>query len=490
MTLQQLEELMLLRNMTRVMDVFEAHLLVKNIHDAVKQYHPQFHDVTDEHKRPNKIIKDEKGDIQKTIAVARLPLPVQKRIVLIASAFLGCPDMESTPTPGKQEDLQTVITKIWDANKLDYKFRSIAKKTMSERHCAELWYTQDVDKSYWDGFPIDANFMLSMRVIANSLGDTLYPVFDEYGNMIAFGRGYKVMSVVEGETEPRLTLHFDVYTDDKIYMSKQQDDVWLFATITGPVTEGGNSTLTYKSEVASLKNPIGKIPVIYYSQPFVEWNDVQELIDRLEKKISNHADTNDYFDSPIVVGTGDVEGFSEKGEQGKFLQVKNGGKVEYLTWNNAPESMKMEIDNLTKFIYSFTHTPDISFENMKGLGVFSGIALKMLFLDAHLKASDKEEIFGEGVQRRINYLKKAVSVLDPTFKQALPLEIKPSFEYFLPENIAETIDYLTTAVEGGILSADSAIRLNPLVTGDAQTEIDLVNAEPPRTIAPPLTKVV
>lgn len=497
MTLEQLTALMVLGNMDRAISIFEEHCLIKNIFDSIHQYNPQKHDVKLKEKRPDKQIKDADGNTTSTVPVARLPIPVQKRIVLIASAFLGCPDMQSNPENQKEKDLQSILQKIWDANKIDYKFTTVKKKTMSERHCAEIWYNTDVDQSYWENFPIATDQQLSVRIIANSLGDSLYPVFDEYGNMIAFGRGYKVLTVLDDKSMPVEVDHFDVYTAQETYMSKKVNGTWLFGGLVTPTQNGAIPGIIYDSDVSTIPNMIGKIPVIYYSQPYTEWSDVQELIDRLEKKISNHADTNDYFDSPIVVATGTVTGFANKGEQGKLLEAENGADVKYLTWNQAPESTKMELENLQKFIYSFTQTPDISFENMKGLGVFSGIAIKMLFMDAHLKASDKEEVFGEGVQRRINYLKKAISVLDPSFKSAISLEIKPKFNYFLPQNITEAVDTLVTAIEANIISQESAVRQNPLVS-DPDAELEKLKEEQaekelqPPIAQPtvPLTKVV
>lgn len=487
MTFEQLTTLMLAGDMTRCMGIFEQHCIIKNIYEAVKQYHTSLHDVNKKEKRQDKMIYSEedgpagttKKVLSKVIPVARLALPTQKRIVLIASAFLGSPCMESNPTPGKQEDLQTVLNKIWDANKLDYKFRTISKKTMSERHAAELWYTNDVDQSYWDGYPIESNLELSMRVLANSLGDELYPVWDEYGDLMAFGRGYRVAYVEDGTDDVQYIHHFDLYTENEIYLSKKEDNVWLFAGVAAADELAGKPSLNFTPEVVSIKNLIGKIPVIYYSQPLTEWEEVQPLIERLETLISNHADTNDYFASPIIAVTGDIQGFAEKGEQGKLLELKNGGDVKYITWDNAPESTKMEMENLQKFINTYTCTVDTSFEQMKALGTnrsLSGFAIQMMFTDAYLKAEDKEEIFGEGVQRRINYLKKAIAVLDESFKEALPLSVKPKFDYFSPKNTQELVTTLIAASGAGIMSNETAVRLNPLVT-DPDSELDKIEEE-------------
>lgn len=447
---------------------------------ALKQYNPKWHDVLDEGKRKDKIISgvDENGNPSQreglTVKVARLPLPEQKKIVLLASAFLGTPSLSSTPKPGTETDMLSVIESISEDNKLDYKFKNIAKKTMSERECAEIWFTEPAEKDYWDGTPMEGILLkLRMRILSPSLGDTLYPVYDNYGDMVAFGRYYEmVVQDFATNTIGQKEIHFDVYTKDRFYFTyKDQGGHWVFNNDQSVTLEDGT-----KTGAKGIPNMIGKIPVVYYFQPYTEWHDVQEMIDRLETKISNHADTNDYFDSPIVFAEGEITGFAEKGERGKVLEGKNGAKVSYLTWDNAPESTRMEVDNLIKFINTYTHTPNISFDNIKGLGTFTGIALKMFFMDAHLKASDKEEIFGESVQRRINYLKHAIAVLSPKFKSAVRLVIKPEFDYFLPKNETEELQNIIAAVGAGIMSIETAIKLNPLIE-DYEAEIELIKKE-------------
>lgn len=438
-----------------------------------KEFNPKQHDVHDPDKRRDKKITGENERDLTTVEVWRLSIPEQKKIVLMAATFLGSPILNANPAAGIETDMMEVIKVVFEDNKLNYKFKQIATKTMSERECAELWYTQEAEPGYWDDTPmadkIGKQLKLKMRVLSPSLGDTLYPVYDNYGDMIAFGRYYETIETVANSLEQNnKTCHFDIYTNYAFYfmVKKQRQTNWEYG-----LDSEGNPTTS-----AGIKNEIGKIPVIYYSQPATEWHDVQEMIARLEDKISNHADTNDYFDSPIVVATGTVNGFSNKGEQGKVLEAQEGAKVEYLTWNNAPESMKLEIENLQKFIGKYTHTPDFSFDNVKGLGKVSGVALRLLFMDAHLKASDKEELFGQGVQRRINYLKGAIAIINPKFKAGLRVIIRPQFDYFLPKDVDGEVTTIVNAYKAGILSLETAVKLNPLVT-DSIVELALIKAE-------------
>lgn len=420
--------------------------------DLLKQYEPEEHEViknvTD--RQDKTVVTD---DQTKVVKVARLAIPVQKKIVGLAAAFLcGNPiKLAASPADDVQKQLLEVVKKTWTSNKLDYEAKKLAKIMMSETEVAELWYSEEADPLYWQNTPNQGKkFRLRMKVIANSLGDGLYPVFNNNGDMVAFGRSYSIK--VNDKNEE----HFDVYTDNKIY-------------------KGTKSTTGYAYTEEA--NMINKIPVIYYYQPKVEWADVQTLIDRWEKTLSNHSDTNDYFASPMVKVKGEIIGFASKGESGKVLEIKDGGDAEYMSWDQSPKSLELEFKNLRSLIFDFTDTPDISIEQMKALGTYSGIALKMLFLAPHLKAADKEENFGKSVQRRINFIKAAMAVINVGLEKATALDITPRFEYYLPKNESEMIEMLVSATGSKpIMTVDSAVRRNPLVD-NADVEIEKLKDE-------------
>ena len=446
MTIESIDLLLRNKEIDKLKSEIEATSIVSKVSEALKQYNVKTHDVYDTSKRRDKVINDEDGRAEDIVKVARLPLPLQKKIVLTAAAFIGVPEISYNAKNQKRKDLVTIIKKVLEDNKFDYRFNSCVKFTKSEKQSAILIYTQKADKEYWEGFPISgATYKLRFKVLSLSKGDHLYPVYDSYGDMIAFGRYYEEGSDIS---------HLDVYTADKIYYATKKE-TW---------------------EVAEFPNEIKKIPVIYFSQPMTDWEEVQPLIDRLEVKSSNHADTNDYYDSPIVKAKGNVEGFSKKGESGKVLQMDEGADAEYMTYDNLPESMKMEMDNLKEWIHAFTHTPDISFENLKNLGYFSTVALKVMFMDAHLKAYDSEEIFGEGVQRLYNYLKAAIAVIAPEFKDSVTVQLKPEFNYFIPQNVNDEVDVLIKAFEAGMISKRSMIEQSPLVQ-DVENELKQIEEE-------------
>jgi len=436
----------------------------KDFAEFLNQYNPETHAIHDTTIRPKKIInKSVNGEETLVVQdVTRIALPFQKIIVdraatfLIGEGVLIVSDAEND----NEERVYKMVQQISYDTKMDYKTRKITRTLFSETEVAELWYLTD-EANAWTKLLKKLNLSkkltkrMRMQILSYSNGDELFPHFNVYGDMDAFSRKYSV----NGKE------YFDVYTAERIINYRKDDGRW--------------------KEIKNTQNEIGKIPVIYYSQPDPEWKDVQSAIERLEVLISNFADQNDYFASPMVLVKGVVQGFAEKGESGKMIILQEDAEVKYLTWDQAPEAIKLEIDTLTNFIFSMTQTANHSWSEMKGIGNASGTALKLMFLDPEHKALKHQEIIGEGIQRRLNLLKACVSVIDPSLKEATEMiNLTPEFRFYMPGNDAEIVQSLAQAMGGGraIISRETAVKYNPYVTNSTDElekikEDELGNAE-------------
>jgi len=434
--------------------------------EAIKQYKVPDHEIFDKTKRPDKTIKKDTRTINEAgepvlataiVPVARVGMPLQKLIVERRVGFMLTDPVQTKVVDGddstQQKELVKLIDRIQNENKMDYKNKEVARRLMSEMEAAEIWYFVPNENP-----SIEAKFILKMKIISPDLGDTLYPMFDATGDMIAFARGYKV------NDEGKDIEHFDIYlAENEYYWIMDASGKWILDPLTTPNPK---------------PNQVKKIMVVYYSQQYPEWADVQTMISRLETIVSNHADVNDYFGSPILTVIGELAGYAQKGETGKILQLTQGSQANYLALATEPMSIKMEQDNLEGFIYCLSQTPNITFEQMKGLGQLSGVALKLLFMDAHMAVKNKEEIFGLGLQRRLNLLRVAVGMVINTSlsKVAETTQLKPLITPFLPENITEAIDNIVSSVNGGVMSRETGLENHPMIV-DVEAELERMTKE-------------
>lgn len=492
MTTDQLYTLLQTNSIDKAREIFAIGMDVKVIQDAIKQYYPQLHDVHDRVLRPDKMIYDESDILDEdgnrkliykgSKPVQRIAAPFQKQIVLLRSAFIGSPKMSSNPKTDEETNLLDLIGKIWHDNKLDYRFMDTKKRTMSELRCAWLFYNIE-DPEYWLDQPIKPNGVKPrVKLLSYELGDVLYPMYDANDDLIAFAREYVEEAIDEQNNRVEI-IHFDIYTNERIYYKKKVKGEWLDA-----YAFNETALLTFNNEdqqtsTVYKQNMVGKIPIIYFHQPAPEWADVQDACARLDTLLSNHSDTNDYFGNPILFGkaAGGTLSLPQKEDAGKYVEATGtsteNADLKFVTWDSAPESIKMEIQNLMNVVYDLSNTANISFENMKGLGPMSGFAIQLMFLGATLKAKDAEmSIFGEGVQRAYNYIKKLISVLDSTYTKTLSFQITPEFASVLPTNVSEVLDNINKAKNAGILSQETAIELNLLVT-DTEAEKERIESE-------------
>lgn len=441
-----------------------------NVEQAKKALDPKSHDINDKIIRPDKRVKIDGGNDSgdkvidtgedsgnyRTEKVARIAVALQKLIVGRAAAFcFGNPvAYKATPETDGEKVVLKALERILKDNKTTSKNRKIARAIFGYKECAELWYVQEKAKPHNTyGFPTKSK--LRCALFSPMFGDTLYPYFDGAGDLVAFSRSYSRI-----DSDKKRFDYFETYTDT---------EHWLW------VNEGSGYKIVdgFPKKVA-----IGKIPIVYGYQEYFETQDVDSLIDRLEKLLSNFADTNDYHASPKIFTTGEIVGFAKKGESGAIIQGEEGATAQYLSWQNAPESVKLEIETLLKMIYTISQTPDISFESVKGLGAISGIALKLLFMDAHLKVQDKKEIFDDYLQRRVNVIKAFIGQFNTELEEdAELLEIEPEITPYMLTNELDEINMWLAANGNKPLVSQKASVKGANLTQDPEKDFEQIQEE-------------
>ncbi len=453
--MRAIREIMALGNPTEIHTLLTARKkeFRKSLEETEREYNPMYHKVLDQRIRKKKAVKVKTGQrdvngnpIYKTTYKdrCRIAVPAQRLICERDVGFLLSEEVKyniKNLADEPQKRLYDGVMHVFQDNKISYFDKRLARELFRARECAELWYIVKGD----DGQTDEIRVML----LSPLHGDLLYPHFDDYNRMDGFARKYVVRDELGNSA-----IHFDVYTSTTLYRYANQ---------------GGTLAL-----IDAKPHGFGKIPVIYYRQEETEWESVQPVIERLEELLSNWGDVNDYFGAPTYFFKGKMTGFAEKGEVGRVYQGEgDGADMKVVSWDSAPESMRQEMANLTNIIFSYSQTPDISFENMKTLGNnTSGAAIRLMFTDPHLKAETKEELFGEMFTRRFNVVKSgyATSIEATPQRIADELRVTPVFTPYIPKNETEMLQLINMATQSkATMSQADGVRLNPLVSNPEET---------------------
>ena len=400
------------------------------------------------------------GETRKTgsklITTAKIVLPFPKKIVRTRNHFLFGGKM--TVSSGMNPENLSLFRDVWeDSLKMQNVLKQLARTCMIETKAAVIFYPQPTT--------VDGKKVLKLRakVLDNDSG-SFFPHFDDYGDMDAFIWLFKVKDAAGKAIDKA-----KIYTADTIFTYAKTGGSWL--------PDNGDS-----ASPAVDKHSFGKIPVVYVEQDEPEWESVVTQIDDFENRLSRLADTNDYFAEPLLKIFGDVKKAPGKDEVGKLLQfgMVDGpdgkpihGDAEYATWNDSPQSIKLEMETAWDAIFSMTSTPDLSFNNIKGIGNVSGIAMQLMFMDAFVAMEEKLEIFDPALKRCLSVVTAGIgNYTDIKLKSDLETwHIDVSFDDKLPKDVRDMVETLSIASGNKpIMSQKTAASINPLVS-DAENEI-------------------
>lgn len=401
---------------------------------ALKEYQVDKHKIND---RKDKPVFDKKGNLIRIQKRWRLPIPYQEYINEIALIFLyGKPVKWMQQSKGTDDAFQ----KYGD-------FLSNVHFDARIRECKRIAGAETVSVMLFHLFQKEGRPDALIKVLAKSQGDEIRTIFDQYRRLQALGWGYYLT-----EAGGQVVYHFDIYTAETIHYCKRGKTGW---------------------ERRSITNPVGKIPAIVFEQPR-EWENVQPLIEREEFMTSVNADVNDRFANPAMVASAEVINQLPKAEEeAKLFILKDKGEMRYLTWDQASESKKLELERLEKHILSKSFTPDIDFDNMKGLSNISARALRQMLVLASIKAERHKEKHDDYLKRLGNLTRTILgNVMDYAHKAEYErLIVRHEYQEPFGEDTSERLTDLIKAFNAGGMSLQTFVESNPYIK-DSTTELE------------------
>lgn len=372
----------------------------------------------------------------------RISIPLEQDIVNIQTAFtVGTePSIDCDTEDEGEKSLLSALKQVLRKNKIKYQNKKIVRSWLSEQEVAEYWYAVK-DDGFWSilkrkiasifGASVPG-YRLKSALWSPFRGDKLYPFFDDAGDMVAFSREYE-----KEDLEGIKTTIFMTITKDAIYTIDTDKD--------------------YSETIVN--HGFAKLPIIYAYRKHAYCDTIQPIRVRIEKLLSGYADCIDYHFFPILKLFGDITNFSGNTRNRVVKLQGEGADAAYLTWQQAADPIKLELETLFSRAYSMTNTPQISFENLKGTGnALSGSAFRYVFMGAHMAVENHAEEIGLFMQRRVNFIISALGVQNPRLEEpAKTIDVEVEIVPYMIDSIDDKVQTAVSAVDGGIWSRREGI---------------------------------
>lgn len=385
------------------------------------EYDPTKHPVMNKQLYPD-IVRDDGVE-----RVTRITLSFQKlAAVRMSELCTGIPVKRIyKPENDRQKLVAEAMEKIFDRNRINSVNTKRCKQLFAGCEIFTLWYAVEQRNSLY-GF--NSLLKLRCRTFSPMLGDELYPFFDEYGDMTAMSIGYT------RKVGRKNVQYFDTYTDGE----DSRHIKWSNEGGEWAIIEDENTTLL-------------KIPGVYAWRPMPIWEDTSRNVFEMEWSLSRNGNYLRENSKPkfVVCANEVIQYGDEKSPDKEFKAVSQfptGAKAEYVTWQQATESLKFHIATLRSLYFTQLQLPDWSYEKMSQQAL-SGESRKQMFIDAELKVGDESGDLLEFFDREINvvkaFLKLMMGAAYHADIDALPVENKVT-PYRITDR-KEKIEELTAA---------------------------------------------
>lgn len=433
-----------------ISDLKQKTIAVPSWSRLLSEYDARLHPVMDKKLYKDKPRKD--GTIER---VTRITLPLQRLAVKRMSELLfGIPVKRVyKPETDDEQRAAKIIEGIFERNRIDSVNIERGRALYASCECATIWYAQEQEAIYGgEASPIKVR----CKTFSPMNGAQLYPLFDEYEDLQALSIEYT------REEATRTIRYFEAFTKDRhIRWSNEAKD---------------SDMLIEVDEAVSLN----KITGVYIHRTEPIWEDQSENVFEAEWTLSRNgnyirknARPNWVVFSNQKVNYGKESGGDNEGRN--VLQYPADAKAEYVTWQQATDSLKYHVDEIKRNFFMTLQLPDMSMDTMKATPM-SGEARKMLFIDAQMKAGDEAGIWYELLDREVNVVRAFVAAIFPELSEAVhSLAIETIITPFNIRDEQERIANLTNATGGLAIMSQRTAVANLGYVDDIDRELEEIN---------------
>lgn len=348
-----------------------------------QEYNPKKHPVMSKSKYPD-VVTDEG-----VVPVTRIALSFQRLAAKrMTELVTGIPIKRVyKPKNDKQKEVAAFLESIYDRTRIDSVNVDRFKRLYACCEIMTLWYAVEQPNNLYNG--VKSQLKLRCRTYCPMNGDELYPLFDEYGDMIAMSIGYT------RKVGKKSVKFFDCYSSSKHVKWSNETGEW--------------------AEVENEDITLAKIPAIYSYREEPIWEDTSNMVYEMEWSLSRNGNYLRENSKPLFAVFADeqISYGDEKSGDKEFksvLQYPKGSTAGYITWQQSIESLKYQTSELRNLYFTTLQLPDWSYEKMSQVAL-SGESRKQLFIDSQLKVKDEKGALIEFLGRETNVLKEFAKVI-------------------------------------------------------------------------------
>jgi hypothetical protein len=413
---------------------------------------PRSHDINNKTLYPDKLIKSivkvNGVDTEQTTIteIARVSLSLQSMIATKQCVHLWAKQPKFTSKRGLDANLFIRFKEYWTERNAQPALYLMAKSALTTGDGAICFFMSDGKLQY--------------KVWSYKDGDMLVPVYEPNGiDLKMFIRRY--YSVPEGSDVSYDTI--DLYSQTSYTQIINKGSQWVVS-------------------IHEIVHGFSQIPIAYHREPDVAWGVGQDLIDKIERLLSDVRESNAYFAFGIMFLSGDdVQVLPPKTSQGKvIISQDSAASAKLLDQPDISGSLKFEFEQYTKQLYRNTGTVVIDPEILKG-GDQSGAYIKNLYNDAIQYAMDAKPRWQPVLEKIVSIVKEALELEDSElgFRELVVIS-EP--DIYVPMNVAEEIRLVNESYNANTISQETASETNLLSTPDEWKRIqDEVVPDPANT---------
>jgi hypothetical protein len=414
-----------------------------------KQYDPTKHSIFDTSIYPQKLDENGRDEFKRTAFALQQLATSRMAQVMFSNPVKRTYSYDKTKESLKEAE--AIIEELYRTqNFIDSGNVERCKKLNAACQFVTIWYTVEKPNIVAEQ---ETKFKLKHKTYSEFDGYTIYPITDDFGELIVLSVSYKDSTDVE---------HFEIYTRTN-YFKYDKIDGWILNEVSKPIN-------VFPCSYMNIKQPIwGGEAGTNLIEQLEEMESFQGLYIKKNSVPTYYIDYGELQEGSVKSDTKE-----SSTDARKLISVGRNGKMVAVNWDGANEAIKDRFARIRNAFFEQVQMADTSFATMINANI-SADSKELLFSDSKAKAKDlggEWEIF---FYEELLIVKEFAKVMFPKYVKDFDfISIRSEVVPYSVRSKKEAAEFISV---GGVgMSLETKIRELNLVD-DIEKEIEDIQNE-------------